>query len=176
MERGKSLRIGRRWILTGSDQNSRCYFVALRLLTGRDYSCKGLQQKLHGKKFTRQEIAETVQRLMDAGYLDDHRYAERFVSSARSGGAFTGYRLRQELLKRGISPELADELLQGSPSDVDQELEQGLELVSRRYAGFDQGVVDDRLRRRVFGFLQRRGYGSRVIMQILEMAERSDRL
>lgn len=162
--------------MTGSDQNSRCYFVALRLLTGRDYSCKGLQQKLHGKKFTRQEISDTIQRLLEQNYLDDYRYAERLVSSARSAGSVTGHRLRQELTKRGISPELADRLLQERPSEPEQELEQGLQLVRRRYTGFEPGVVDDRLRRRVIGFLQRRGYGNRVIMQILEMAGRSDRL
>ncbi len=152
--------------MTDSSQNSTCYLAALRLLTGRDYTCLSLQRKLLQRKFSAVEITTTVNRLTSEGYLQDRRYAERFVLAARESGCFVGYRLQQELRRRGVPPELIGELTQESP-ECGEQLERAQDMVARRYRGFDPKMADDRDRRRIAGFLQRRGYGGEVIRRLL---------
>lgn len=150
-----------------SDQGQECYLAALRLLSGRDYTTQGLQRKLQLRGFAASDAKASIERLVNDGYIDDRRYAERFITTARESGRFTGYRLRQELQHRGVSADLLDELLQKQP-DQDRELEQARMLVARRYSSFDPLLADDRERRRVAGFLQRRGYRMALINSLLD--------
>jgi len=151
--------------LTGIDQTRDCYLTALRLLTGRDHTARALQGKLLLRKFSSDDAQAAIERLSREGYLHDQRYAERFIAAARESGRFTGYRLRQELQQRGVASELVDELLRDAPEQSD-ELEQARALVVRRYSGFDPKRADDRERRRVAGFLQRRGYRIETIKNL----------
>lgn len=158
--------------MTGSDQLKDCYLAALRLLTGQDYTALGLQRKLLLRKFSTADVKAVVERVTREGYLHDQRYAECFVASSRASGRFTGYRLRQELQRRGVPLELADELLRESPDEC-FELEQARELVSRRYRQFDPLSAGEKERQRVAGFLQRRGYQVSVIRSLLGNREKS---
>lgn len=153
--------------MTGSSQTSECYLAALRLLTGQDYTGAALRRKLQMKRFSAEEAQQTVDRLILEGYLQDQRYAERFVAAARQSGRYVGCRLRQELRRRGVSADLIDQVLQALPGD-DNELEAARNLVERRYAGFDPQTADERQFRRIAGFLQRRGYRSGLIRQFFE--------
>lgn len=159
--------------MTGSNQIRDCYLTALRLLTGQDHTALALQRKLKVRKFSSADVQAAVEQLIREGFLDDQRYAERFVAAARENGRFTGYRLRQELQQRGVATELADELLQAPPDEKD-EFEHACALVSRRYSGFDPLVADERERRRIAGFLQRRGYRSDVIRCLLSKGHKPD--
>lgn len=152
--------------LTATSQASDCYLAALRLLTGQDYTVLGLMRKLLLRRFSQIDAKAAVERLVREGYLQDRRYAERFISTARETGRFTGYRLRQELQRRGVAVELLDELLRELPKEEDQ-LERAQNLVARRYPGFEPQTADERERRRVAGFLQRRGYAYDVVREVL---------
>jgi regulatory protein len=158
--------------LTGSSQPSDCYLAALRLLTGQDYSCAALRRKLQMKRFSAEEAQQAVERLISEGYLQDQRYAERFVAAARNSGRYVGYRLRQELRRRGVEADLVEQVLQDAPDDGD-DLMRARELIERRYAGFNPQVADDRQRRRIAGFLQRRGFPAGVVMTLLNRASSS---
>ena len=153
--------------MTGSSPPSNCYLAALRLLTGQDYTCAALRRKLQMKKFSAEEAQQAVERLISEGYLQDQRYAERFVAAARNSGRYVGYRLRQELRRRGVEADLVEQVLQAFPGD-ENELEGARNLVERRYAGFDPQTADERQFRRIAGFLQRRGYRGGLIRQLFE--------
>lgn len=152
--------------MTGSSHPRDCYQAALRLLTGRDYTVLALQRKLLQREYDIAEITGVIERLVFEGYLQDRRYAERFIMSARESGRFVGYRLQQELRRRGVPADLISELLQ-EPLDYDDQLERAREMIARRYSGFDPQTADDRERRRIAGFLQRRGYQGEVIRHLL---------
>ncbi|MDD2499935.1 MAG: regulatory protein RecX [Geobacter sp.] len=153
--------------MTGSSQSSDCYLAALRLLTGQDYTCAALRRKLQMKRFSAEEAHQAVERLTSEGYLQDQRYAERFVAAARQNGRYVGYRLRQELRRRGVEADLIDHVLLDAPDDGD-DLMRARELIERRYTGFNPQMADDRQRRRIAGFLQRRGYHGDLIRQLLD--------
>lgn len=158
--------------MTGFSQPGDCYLAALRLLTGQDYTCAALRRKLQMKRFSAEEAQQAVERLTSEGYLQDQRYAERFVAAARQNGRYVGYRLRQELRRRGVDAELVDQVLQAVPDDGD-DLMRARKLIERRYIGFNPQEADERQRRRIAGFLQRRGFPSGVVMTLLNRASNS---
>lgn len=124
------------------------------------------------KHFSAEEAQQAVDRLILEGYLQDQRYAERFVATVRQSGRYVGYRLRQELRRRGVPADLIDQVLQDTPDDGD-DLVRARELLERRYADFNPQMADDRQRRRIAGFLQRRGFSSGVVMMVLNRASNS---
>lgn len=152
---------------TATEPDEQAYLAALRLLAARDYSVTALAHKLEQRGHVLEEVAEALGRLVNEHFLDDRRYAERFISQARESGRYVGYRLRQELKRRGVPTELTAELLEGC-NDTAAELTVARQLLVRRYAGFDPATSDDRQRRRVAGFFQRRGFGCEVIRQLLD--------
>ena len=138
---------------------------ALRMLARRDHSSADLRGKLVRKGFSPQVVEEIIAALLEKGYLDDRRYAERWASSALAGGRYFGPRLRAELQKKGIEAVVASEVLAGLASEQD-ESHAVRTLVDRRFPGFDPQSSDDREKRRIFGFLQRRGFSVNAIMAL----------
>ncbi len=152
---------------TGTEPGEPAYRLALRLLADRDYTVAALARKLDQRGHAPEEVAGAVARLVAERFLDDRRYAEHFIVQARESGRYVGYRLRQELRRRGVPSELLGELL-AERADRGEEADLARRLVARRYAEFDPATSDDRLRRRVAGFLQRRGFCPDVIRHLLE--------
>ncbi len=155
--------------MTASSRTDACYAAALRLLVARDYSVQGMQRKLQQRRHESQDIQAVVERLVTERYLDDRRYTERFVAAAAETGRFVGYRLRQELLRRGIPAELLDELVHdGTGEEPGRQTQTARQLVARRYPGVELHLADERERRRIAGFLQRRGYGFATIQALFQ--------
>jgi regulatory protein len=142
------------------------YHYALRLLTGRDYTVAGVRRKLAARDVAENDLDTVIHRLQREGWLDDRRYAERFAASALSSGRYYGVRLRLEMRRRGFAPDVVDEALTPLLAESD-EVSEARSAAERRYPGFFYPAADDRDKRRVIGFLQRRGFGFSAIMQAL---------
>jgi regulatory protein len=138
--------------------------TALGILARRDHSEAELARKLREKGISAGAVAAVVQRLKDLHYLDDGRFAQQWATSAVSSGRGYGPRLRQELSRRGVAKEIVNEVLAGIATEYD-ETETLTSLMARKFAGFDPGAADDREKRRVFNYLQRRGFSVGVILE-----------
>ena len=150
----------------------RAYQYALRLLTGRDYSVARLRQKLAARKVAAQDFEAVILRLQRDGWLDDKRYAERFAEAALSSGRFYGVRLRLEMRRKGFTPDVINETLAPLLAESDEISEVRSAVVSR-YPGFSYLDTNDRDKRRVVGFLQRRGFGFSEIMRALRTEDQT---
>ena len=146
-----------------SDQ---AYQYTLRLLTGRDYSTSGISQKLSAREVFGQDAEAVINRLQREGWLNDQRYAERFAASALSSGRYYGARLRMEMRRRGFTADVVNETLVPLLAECD-EISEAKSAAERRYPGFSYSTASDRDKRRVVGFLQRRGFGFSAIMRAL---------
>ena len=146
------------------------YQYALRLLTGRDYSTARICQKLSAREVSGQDVDAVITRLQREGWLNDQRYAERFADSALSSGRFYGTRLRMEMRRRGLTAEVVSEALAPLLTERD-EISEVRSAAERRYPGFSYSAASDRDKRRVVGFLQRRGFGFSAIMRALRTDE-----
>lgn len=148
----------------------RAYQYALRLLTGRDYTAARLKQKLVVREVSGQDCEDVILRLQREGWLDDVRYAGRFAESALASGRYYGVRLRLEMRRRGFDSNVVDEALAPLLAESD-EISEVRSAAERRYPGFSYSAATDRDKRRLVGFLQRRGFGFSAIMRALRTDE-----
>lgn len=142
------------------------FACALRILTRRDHSEQELFRKLSGKGHSFGAISASVVRLKELKYLDDRRFATRWVEEALAGQRFFGARLRMELVRRGIEPDLAAEVV-AAATEAGNENEQLAELVARKFPGFDGAIATVGYQRRVYNFLLRKGFSSSAVIQFL---------
>lgn len=146
------------------------YQYALKLLSGRDYTRAGMLRKLAGRRVSEGDAEGVVARLVTEGWLDDRRFAERFAEGAVAGGRFFGRRLRLEMRRRGIPADLVNEVA-GRLGEEHDEQDDLRCLLERRFPGFRFSSAAEREKRRVIGFLQRRGFGVSAIMEALRAEE-----
>jgi regulatory protein len=148
----------------------RAYQYAVRLLTGSDCSTARVRQKLAAREAAEEGIEAVILRLQREGWLNDKRYAERFAESALSSGRYYGTRLRMEMRRKGFNADVVNETLAPLLAERDEISEVRI-AAERRYPGFSYSAASDRDKRRVIGFLQRRGFGFSAIMQALRAEE-----
>lgn len=138
---------------------------ALRILALRDHSKAQLRRKLIQKGFSPQVADTTIASLSEKGYLNDRRFAERWASAALESGRCYGPRLRSELRQRGVDASIASEVIVELTSGDDEQQTVQL-LVKRRFPEFNPLTADDRDKRRILGFLQRRGFSTAAIISL----------
>jgi len=137
--------------------------AALALLARRDRSEGELAARLRRKGFTEKDIAATLERCREYGYLDDARFARQRARSLVSNGRAVGGRLRAELKQQGIDEELARQAAEEVENDIDSN-QLLAELLERRFPGFSYAEADDRRRRRVIHYFLRRGFSFERIL------------
>jgi len=144
--------------------------LALNLLSRRDHSEAELRRKLAPKGFLPEELDKAMTRLKEAGYLDDSRFAHSFAEAAIRNGRGYGFRLQLELSRRGIQ----DEIVENTLADLGAEYEEIAtlsELMARKFEGFDPQQADERQKRRVISYFQRRGFSLAAIVRVFRDKE-----
>ncbi|GFO65835.1 recombination regulator RecX [Geomonas paludis] len=142
----------------------------LRVLTLRDHSEGELRKKLSGKGYEEGEIEAAVVRMKELGYLDDLRFARSFASSALRNGKGVGPRLKLELSRRGVAGSIVSQVLEELAQEY-SEAELLAQLMERRYPGFDAASATDKEKRRIVGYLQRKGFSLGAIFRELKAQE-----
>jgi regulatory protein len=138
------------------------YAHALKLLRMRDYTLAGLQKKLETRFGTAPQ--EVLNLLVQKKFLNDRRFAENYVERRKSRGSQL---LRQELIEKGVSTELADEIL--SRADFPS-LKQAL---AAKMTDWKLRVpLQSRDAARLFRVLVRLGYDEDAIREELENLEK----
>jgi regulatory protein len=148
------------------EELSRARQAALRLLARRGRSSKELSNRLKDKGFSPETIRQTIERLEELGYLDDLRLARslaRYLLETRPSGR---KRLAWELAQRGFPKELIHEALEEAYQGLDERL-LALEVARRRLETY-RDLKPQAARRRLAGYLQRRGFATEDILSILE--------
>jgi len=146
----------------------RAFQDALKLLAARDYTTAKMREKLARRGLDETAVTAAMARLESEGWLSDRRFAERFAEMAVAGGRFFGPRLRLEMRRRGVPAELVDEVLGRFRQERD-ERDDLRGVMERRFPGFVFSAANDREKRRVIAFLQRRGFGLGTIMKVLKV-------
>mgnify|MGYP004455532627 CR=1 FL=1 len=106
---------------------------ALHMLSLRDHSCQELRQKLVARGCPLEVARHIIERCLDWKYLDDERYAERFVKMKALGG-WGSRRIYSELLRRGIEAEVARRACAPIQEDGESELASALALATKKAA------------------------------------------
>lgn len=135
---------------------------ALYLLGERDMCLAELTQKL-AKTYGKEVAAEAAEYVQSLGYINDEEYAPKLAEYLIKRKKFGKRRARQEMLRRGLEKELAEEALERIPDEeVSEEL---VEIIERKYAN---KLEDYKERQKVIAALARRGFGFDEIKQAIE--------
>ncbi len=150
-------------------QSQKARAAAFRLLAVRARSTAELDTRLKQKGFLTETISATLADLKAKGYLDDGQFARQFIREKCENSGWGPARLRPELARKGIDKGLAEQLLSAYFEDRDL-VADVLPLARKRWRAWSGRPMEVR-RRRLTGFLQRRGYNWDVIGRVLEQLE-----
>lgn len=149
-----------------------------RTRRAREYAIAALSRKARSKAEVRDilrrkgvsaDISEEVlARLEEEGLLDDERFLRDWIDLRSRMKPVGRARLRQELLQRGIERTLIEDGLK----DISREEEGEVALaLARKRLGDETTLEDEGVRRRLFAFLQRRGFPLDVIREVFRKLE-----
>jgi len=135
--------------------NCQTYF--LQLLARREYSTQELINKGVAKGFSEQEIDETLQHLQQLNAQSDARVAEDMILGYQ--GKYGKPKIKQKCQQKGISEELFEQIWEQvvDPTE-DEDLSELKAKVMRKYKLTHFSNLDPKTKRKVYHFLQYRGF------------------
>ncbi len=131
---------------------------AVQLLTVRRRATQELHRRLIRAGAGKVHVEAAIRRLTALGYLNDSAYADAMVRTKLIDGGASRRRVQQELFKKGVSREVADAALaQVADQYQANEAASALTLARKRLRSL-RALDSATRRRRLYGFLARRGY------------------
>lgn len=141
--------------------------LAYRYLAARARSRAEVRDYLSKKGLPEDIIDETLDELMDEGYIDDAKFAASFGRYLVEYRGLSRRGALMELRRKGTSAEDAeaglDALFEEEGYD---EMELARKLLEKKASGL-KGLEPRKLRQRLTGYLQRRGFGFDIINSVL---------
>lgn len=155
-----------------SEEGKKATKAALRLLKFRARSRHELRGRLMEKELSEAAVSEAMERIDAWQLLDDADFARQWVEqrSAKKGSARS--LLRRELEEKGVESAQIGQALQ-SVTETDERA-RAHELIAQRLQrreNSDLSTMEQRtkVKRRLVGFLQRRGYSSGVALSVVDI-------
>lgn len=137
---------------------------ALRLVTHRARTEVELRRRLARNGFSPEAISATIARMHEWHYLDDEDFARRFVESREGHRPRSASMIRRELVGKGVDAETAGQVVEAASID-DQAIARDL---ATKWLSQHTRDNEEVRRRKLIGFLQRRGFGWDVIRHVLD--------
>lgn len=154
------------------EERERAREYVLRALTASAKSRSRLAQGLADRDVDPEIADEVLDRFEEVGLIDDVQYAQTLVRTRFAERGLSRRALAAELRTKGIDETVAREAL--DQVDDDAELDAARRIAATRAARMTALPADTR-RRRLAGFLGRKGYSSSVAMQVIrEIVEDED--
>jgi regulatory protein len=138
--------------------------TALRYLGYRSRSEAEVRHYLHQRGYLPAAVESAVGRLRSLKYVNDEVFARDWALARAQGTGYGPRRIDQELRNKGISQSLIRDTLRETFDQVD-EAGRAKQLLAKRFAG--AALKESKTRNRAVAFLQRRGYSSKVIFDLL---------
>ena len=140
--------------------------IALRTLAARGRSVAEVKQKLRDRGIEESVVDEEVSRLVTEGLLNDFDLAEQLVWSLQEHTKLGPVAIRQALIKRKIPSAIIDRVIPHA-SDIEPDV---IEQLARDRIRSMSGLEPDVQKRRLVGFLARRGYTGSEVYRAVDRA------
>lgn len=138
---------------------------AMFLLEKMDRTEKQLYDKLKQNGYPEECIAAAIDYVKQYHYIDDLRYAKRYVRCYQDKKS--RQRLKLDLMQKGADRDIIEQALE-EEFESDERAKIRALLEKRRY---DYADADRREQQRTYQFLMRRGYKSSDILAVLKTGE-----
>jgi regulatory protein len=136
-----------------------------RLLSRRQHTVSELGAKLAKREFPKTVINEVVSLLSERKFLDDVNFAELYFNELTAKGLGLT-RIRLAMRKRGVPPEISNEVLSRGFS-ADDEARRAAEALKKRHLFFDREKDLNKRKQKMFRYLASRGFSSAVIVKVV---------
>lgn len=130
----------------------------LRSTQNRPQTVAEMHNKLRGRYEDEGVVDAAIEQLKAAGALDDAAFARIWVDDRGHRRGYGTVRLRQELRRRLVPDEIAEEAL--ASLDERDDLQTATDLARKRANSFPAKLEPDAVARRLQGYLVRRGYNA----------------
>ena len=146
---------------------------AAQVRRARERLLYSLDRRLHSEKELRQKlfrdyppkiIDAAIDELKKLGLVDDRAFALWFADQRKRVNKKGPYAVRQELILKGVSKDVAREAVDEAFSDEDDELASALAVAEKYKNDLDTPKGKNRL----YGALARRGFGYGVIKKVMQ--------
>ena len=137
-----------------------CFDRALSVLEKSAKTKKMMADFLKEKKYPVDSIEKAIAKLQDYGYINDGAFAENYIKSySQQKGKF---RLKQELLAKGID----DDIIQEKLSDLsEEEMEESCRQLAQKFAKSRR--QDEKLSEKLFRHLLGKGYSYSMVAKVV---------
>lgn len=152
-------------------ERGKAYEAAVRLLAARGRSVQEMISRLRRKGLRPDAVEHAVGRLESEGLLDDAVMAREYARSRAERG-FGRARILADLSRRGVERRVAERAVAEAVGDDEAGWRETLLALARSRAPRVRGLDRDVARRRLAGYLARRGYdGADVLAAVNQVLE-----
>jgi len=141
-----------------------------RLLRARPRSVSEVRERLTRRGHDAASVEGTIRSALDAGLLDDRAFAKLWVADRLWHHPLSRSALEQELREKGIDRSIAVAELDAQYPAV-REVDVARDLASERFERL-RGIELERRRRRVAGYLMRRGFRQGLTLDVIRQIEK----
>lgn len=143
------------------------YQRALEWVLSRPHSEKELRdylyKKIYEKKLDKNYIDRIIEKLKAKNYVDDLKFAEYYVENRFVKKGVSLKRLKMELLKKGVSKEIIEEVLADSPRNEEEEIKKVILKKRNKY--------DDE---KLTAYLVRQGFPYDLVRELVRQTSEMD--
>ncbi len=129
------------------------------------YTKTEMEQRLAREGFSEEAVDTAIGELIDSGHIRDRKYAENWIVRRQKSNPRGKTLLKHELLDKGVDRETAEQVV--AQVETEDEAELALEIAQKRMKRYRR-LPDHVAKRRLHGFLARRGFGAEIVRQVLE--------
>lgn len=129
------------------------------------YTKNEMEQRLARAGFSTKAIETTIEELIHSGHIRDRKYAENWIVRRQKSNPRGKTLLKNELINKGIDRETVEHVL--ANVEAEDETTAALQIAQKRVKQYKRLPIHV-AKRRLHGFLARRGFGSETVRHVLE--------
>ena len=134
-------------------------------LKPKTYTKSEMERQLEREGFSSNAIETSIAELIRSGHIRDRKYAENWIVRRQKSNPRGKTLLKRELVDKGIDRETAEQVV--AAVETKDETKVALEIAQKRAKQYKR-LPTHVAKRRLHGFLARRGFGSEIVRQVLE--------
>lgn len=146
------------------DTCMRCVYQALRYLSRRPHLQNELKLKLRRKQFSENIIDQTIEYLQNKNYLDDLSFITSFIDEQIQLRKSGPQLIRKKLFEKGAPAQVVDRMIEEIYPE-NQQFNNALLLFDKKRKHLT-GLNQEKLKEKMFRFLQQKGYPWVVIERV----------
>lgn len=144
------------------DECKKAKLRALRILTKMDKTEADLRASLERAGFSELAVREAVEYVKSFGYIDDQRYAEKYVEYNKMRKS--RQKIRFELKNKGVDNEFINCAIENCEDYDETSLIR--KAILKKWKTTEK--LDDKQLNKLYGYLSRQGFSSHDIWQVLK--------